>query len=203
MKQNRIVALSLLFFVVIGCQKKVSLAQIQPKVSADTFQMLVEIPSGTHAKIEYNKKRQNFEVDQKNGEERHINYLGYPANYGFIPHTVQSKKEGGDGDALDVMLLSKKLKTGTTVQFKPIGYLKLRDQGELDIKIIGIPKDKQLSIISAENFHAFSTDYRSLRRILQLWFENYADDAIEILGWYDENATIDLINDSINEEKAR
>lgn len=194
---------SVIVLISFSCQKKISLKEFKAKTAEDTFQMLVEIPSGTNAKIEYNKELKDFKIDQKNGKDRYINYLSYPGNYGFIPNTLQSKKEGGDGDALDVLLVSKKLKTGTIVQFKPLGYLKLRDEGELDIKIIGVPIDEKLKIISAENFKDFSTDFRSARRIIQLWFENYSDDEVDILGWYDENATIDLINDSINEEETK
>lgn len=194
---------SIIVLISFSCQKKISLKEIKAKTAEDTFQMLVEIPSGTNAKIEYNKELKDFKIDQKNGKDRYINYLSYPGNYGFIPNTLQSKKEGGDGDALDVLLISKKLKTGTIVQFKPLGYLKLRDEGELDIKIIGVPIDEKLKIISAENFKDFSTDFRSARRIIQLWFENYSDDEVDILGWYDENATIDLINDSINEKEIK
>ncbi|MGO3689964.1 MAG: inorganic diphosphatase [Psychroflexus halocasei] len=203
MKFNQIILVSVVVLISFSCQKKISLKEIKAKTAEDTFQMLVEIPSGTNAKIEYNKELKDFKIDQKNGKDRYINYLSYPGNYGFIPHSVQSKKEGGDGDALDVLLISKKLKTGTIVQFKPLGYLKLRDEGELDIKIIGVPIDEKLKIISAENFKDFSTDYRSARRIIQIWFENYSDDEVDILGWYDENATIELIKKSINEEETK
>lgn len=195
------ILVSVIALISFSCQKKISLKEIKAQTSEGIFQMLVEIPSGTNAKIEYNKELKDFKIDQINGKDRYINYLSYPGNYGFIPHSVQSKKEGGDGDALDVLLISKKLKTGTIVQFKPLGYLKLRDEGELDIKIIGVPIDEKLKIISAENFKDFSSDYRSARRIIQIWFENYSDDEVDILGWYDENATIELIKESIDEEE--
>ncbi|PJX22903.1 hypothetical protein CAP47_07740 [Psychroflexus sp. S27] len=203
MKFNQMILVSVIALISFSCQKKISLKEIKAQTSDGIFQILVEIPSGTNAKIEYNKALKEFKIDQKNGKDRYINYLSYPGNYGFIPHSVQSKKEGGDGDALDVLLISKKLKTGTIVQFKPLGYLKLRDEGELDIKIIGVPIDEKLKIISAENFKDFSTDYRSARRIIQIWFENYSDDEVDILGWYDENATIELIKKSINEEETK
>ncbi|MGO2294819.1 MAG: inorganic diphosphatase [Psychroflexus halocasei] len=201
MRINQMILVSVIALISFSCQKKISLKEIKAQTSEGIFQMLVEIPSGTNAKIEYNKELKDFKIDQINGKDRYINYLSYPGNYGFIPHSVQSKKEGGDGDALDVLLISKKLKTGTIVQFKPLGYLKLRDEGELDIKIIGVPIDEKLKIISAENFKDFSSDYRSARRIIQIWFENYSDDEVDILGWYDENATIELIKESIDEEE--
>ena len=47
--------------------------------------------------------------------DRIVNFLPYPANYGFIPSTFMDKKKGGDGDALDILLISEHMVTGTVV----------------------------------------------------------------------------------------
>src|SRR5690606_38118237 len=103
---------------------------------------IVEISAGDHLKFEYNKESKKFEVELIDGVPRSINYLPYPVNYGFIPSTLSDKYSGGDGDPLDVMILSKRLPTGTVVSVFPIATLKLIDRGEIDDKILAIPSDE-------------------------------------------------------------
>ena len=50
----------------------------------ERIQAVIEIPAGTNLKLEYNKATQKFEADRRNGKERRIDYLSYPANYGFL-----------------------------------------------------------------------------------------------------------------------
>ena len=49
--------------------------------------MVVEIPSGTNNKIEYNKITNKFNIDIQENKKRKINFLPYPANYEFIQST--------------------------------------------------------------------------------------------------------------------
>ena len=59
----------------------------------------------------------------------------YPANYGFIPHTLAS-----DGDPLDVLVLcSESLIPLSLVKVYPIGVITMEDNGDADEKIIAIP----------------------------------------------------------------
>ena len=60
--------------------------------------------------------------------------LHYPANYGFIPRTLD-----GDGDALDVLVLSQEeVMPGCLVSARIIGVMPMVDQGEVDDKIIAV-----------------------------------------------------------------
>ena len=59
----------------------------------------------------------------------------YPANYGFIPRTLED-----DGDPLDVLLLcSEELEPMTLCKAYPIGVISMVDNGKRDEKIIAIP----------------------------------------------------------------
>lgn len=59
----------------------------------------------------------------------------YPANYGFIPHTLAD-----DGDPLDVLVLcSESLLPLSLVKVYPIGVITMNDNGKNDEKIIAIP----------------------------------------------------------------
>jgi inorganic pyrophosphatase len=58
----------------------------------------------------------------------------YPANYGFIPRTYC-----GDHDPLDILVLGQETVVPLTIMLaKPIGVMKMVDQGEEDDKIIAV-----------------------------------------------------------------
>ncbi len=113
-----------------------------PTFTAETsINVVVEIPAGTNKKYEYNKTANDFLIDKENNKNRVIDFLPYPANYGFIPSTLSNTENGGDGDALDMLLISESLKIGTVIETVPIAILKLIDDGEKEYKIIAVPKD--------------------------------------------------------------
>ena len=156
--------------------------------SKNTFlQMVVEIPAGTNKKIEYDKNLNDFFIDKIDDVDRVINFLPYPGNYGFIPSTKMDKKRGGDGDALDILLISESIDTGTIVDVIPIGLLVLEDSNEIDTKIIAIPAEKSLRIINAANYSDLNKDYLVLKDMIKLWFTNYKGNGlIEFIKWGDE-----------------
>jgi inorganic pyrophosphatase len=156
--------------------------------SKDGFlQMVVEIPAGTNKKIEYDKNLNDFLIDKIDGIDRIINFLPYPGNYGFIPSTQMDKERGGDGDALDILLLSESINTGTIIDVIPIGLLVLQDSNEIDTKIIAVPVNKSLKIIDAENYSDLNEDYLILKDITKLWFTNYkGDGVVKFIKWGDE-----------------
>ncbi len=165
----------------------------QPDVaSLSTFteggvNMVVEIPAGTNLKIEYDKDRETFAPDQLNGRDRMVTFLPYPGNYGFIPATLMDEGQGGDGDPLDVLVLSSSQPTGTILEVKPIGMIRLRDAGDLDTKIIAVPLDPAQRAIDVETYRDFMIGYDGARRIVEEWFLNYKGlGTTQLLGWDDE-----------------
>lgn len=153
-----------------------------------TINMVVEIPAGTNHKYEYNYTTKKFEVEIKNGKERVVDFLPYPGNYGFIPNTLMDKAQGGDGDALDILLLSESLSTGTVVEVIPLATLLLEDDGEIDTKIIAIPLDSTKTIIGAKSYQVFLIQYDAARRIIEEWFTHYKGARIvKLIGWRDES----------------
>lgn len=151
------------------------------------LQMVVEIPAGTNKKIEYDKNLNDFFIDKIDGVDRVINFLPYPGNYGFIPSTQMDKERGGDGDALDILLISESINTGTILDVIPIGLLVLQDSNEIDTKIIAVPVNKSLKIINAKNYSDLNKDYLILKDIIKLWFTNYkGDGVVKFIKWGDE-----------------
>lgn len=151
--------------------------------------MIVEIPSGTNNKIEYNKITNKFSIDIQENKKRKINFLPYPANYGFIPSTHMSYEYGGDGDPLDVLLISKNLNTGNVIEIIPVAILVMNDNGENDSKIIAVPKDNDLQIIHVNSYEDLVNNYFAVKEIIELWFLNYkGNDLIEFVEWKDEHS---------------
>lgn len=59
----------------------------------------------------------------------------YPANYGVITQTL-----AGDGDNLDVLVYTRTpIQAGAIINVRPIGILKMIDDGEEDDKVIAVP----------------------------------------------------------------
>ena len=165
-----------------------------PALTDQGINIVVEIPAGTNHKIEYRLESSSFEIDQLQGRDRVIHFLPYPGNYGFIPSTFMDPERGGDGDALDVLLLSESHPTGSVIEAVPLGVLRLKDDGEIDTKIIAVPVDPTQRIIETSNFRDFLIQYDPAKRIIEEWFLNYKGlGAMELLGWEDETYAIDEI----------
>lgn len=148
---------------------------------------VIEIPAGTNHKVEYDKLRRTFAVDQRDGRDRVINFLPYPGNYGFIPSTFMDPARGGDGDALDILVLAETVPTGRVMECLPIGALLLRDEGAIDTKIIAVPADPAQRTIQVDNFQDFLIHYDAARRMIQEWFMHYDEqDRPELIRWEDE-----------------
>lgn len=95
--------------------------------------VIVEIPKGSNVKYEYDIENKIMKVDR-------ILYtaMSYPFNYGFVPGT-----KGGDGDPLDIVVLSSAVfSTGTLVEARPIGVLLTKDEEGIDSKVIAVPVKK-------------------------------------------------------------
>jgi inorganic pyrophosphatase len=90
--------------------------------------VIIEIPQGG-APVKY-------EVDKKSGAmfvDRFLHTaMFYPANYGFIPHTLSE-----DGDPIDCMVIAPTpVAPGAVVRARPIGALLMEDEKGIDEKII-------------------------------------------------------------------
>jgi inorganic pyrophosphatase len=157
----------------------------------NSVQVVVEIPAGTSHKIEYDAGEKEFLVDQKDGRDRIIDFLPYPANYGFIPSTYKDPARGGDGDPLDSLVIAESVPTGTVVEATPIAVLLLTDEKEIDSKIIAVPVDATQRVIKATTFQELNFRYPKVKEIIEDWFLNYkGKDVIELIGWEDERRAI-------------
>ena len=154
------------------------------------FNAIVEVPAGTNRKLEIQPDGQ-YVAELVDGKARVVNFLPYPGNYGFIPSTHMDEARGGDGDALDVIIIAETVPVGSIQEFIPIAVLKMIDEGENDTKIIGVPADPALRVIRATNFEQFMLEYDAAKRIIETWFVHYQGyGTVQVLGWEDEKSAL-------------
>ena len=98
--------------------------------------MVVEIPQGSRNKYEYDKALNIFRLDRALHSP-----IYYPGDYGFVPRTLAE-----DDDPLDVLILViQPTFAGCLVVARPIGLLKMIDDGKPDDKVLAVPaKDPRM-----------------------------------------------------------
>ena len=96
--------------------------------------VLIEVPiGGEPVKYEFDKKSGAIFVDRILHTA-----MRYPANYGFIPHTL-----GEDGDPLDCLVVNRwPFMPGCVVRARPVAVLFLEDEAGGDEKLLAVPDVK-------------------------------------------------------------
>jgi inorganic pyrophosphatase len=97
--------------------------------SPEIVNAIIEIPLQSSNKYEYDKKLHVFRLDRTLHSPVH-----YPGDYGFIPSTL-----GLDNDPLDILVLVEVPSfPGCLMEVRPIGVLRMVDQGQRDSKILAV-----------------------------------------------------------------
>ncbi|MWV61370.1 inorganic diphosphatase [Helicobacter saguini] len=108
--------------------EKISIGKIPNELNA-----VIEIPFGSNIKYEVDKESGAVVVDRI---MRSAVY--YPANYGFIPHTLAL-----DDDPIDILVLNEyPLQAGSVIKCRLIGVLLMEDEGGKDEKLLAVALDK-------------------------------------------------------------
>jgi inorganic pyrophosphatase len=138
-------------------------AILKPYAEGKTINTIVEIPKGSTNKIEYDRTRKLMIVDRVEPT-----IFAKPCNYGFIPGTLDE-----DGDELDTLILTAEpLPTGVLVEAVVIGILDFEDGGEMDHKVICVPKDDRNTGDSIKNLQDVSP---GLIKQIEHHFTHYKD----------------------------
>lgn len=191
---------TLLIGVLVGtlslfANEKHLLNEVDYKTSKNNYNMVVEIPSGTSEKWEVSKTSGVMKLEMQNGKPRIVDFLPYVGNYGFIPQTKLLKSKGGDGDPVDVLLLSSSLRRGEVVSIKIIGGLEFLDRGEIDTKLIAVPKEGTLS--SKDSIEKMLYAKPNILNIVKLWFEGYKDfGKMQFMGYITKKEAIKNIENA-------
>ena len=138
-----------------------------------TYDAVIEIPAGS---------RNKYEVDHETGRiflDRVLftNFV-YPTDYGYIDGTL-----GQDGDPLDVLVLTEiPVFPGVGVKVRPVGLLKMSDEGGVDTKIIAVPADVRFDAIQD-----IADVDQNLRDRIEHFFTHYKDlepgKSVHLDGW--------------------
>lgn len=195
MKNRMRILLFILVSLSISCginnSESVDYYNIPTYSENNKIQAVIEIPAGTNHKYEFNHESGEFDLEIRNGKHRVVDFLPYVVNYGFIPSTYMDPKIGGDGDPLDILVISESFPTGSVIEIKPIGIMMMVDDEEKDYKIIAVPTSSDDAIIDADNLEELKEKYPEIMSIIELWFKSYKhNDAVKIEGWGDENAAL-------------
>jgi len=140
-----------------------------------------------------------YEIDKESGAmfvDRFLHTaMYYPANYGFIPHTLAA-----DGDPVDALVLGRSpVVPGAVIRSRPIGVLMMEDESGADEKLLMVPVDK------LNPYYARVKSHEDLPAILRdqiaHFFKHYKDledgKWVEIKSWGCPEEAAEIINKSI------
>ena len=157
----------------------------------DDINVIVEVAiGGEPIKYEMNKEAGALYVDR-------FLYtpMRYPGNYGFVPHTMSD-----DGDPIDVLVANTRpIIPGAIINCRPVGVLRMEDDGGGDEKIIAVPSPKLTQrYVNVHNY----TDLPSITpEQIQHFFQHYKDlepgKWVKLLGWGDAAEARRLITAAI------
>ncbi|MCP9258893.1 Inorganic pyrophosphatase 2, mitochondrial [Dirofilaria immitis] len=146
--------------------------------SKKIYNMVIEIPRWTNAKMEISTKESMTPIKQdvKNGKPRFVDnffpFKGYIWNYGALPQT-SNYGANGDNDPIDVIEIGSKIhRRGDVISVKVVGVIGLIDEGETDWKLVAIDvtdeKADEVSEIKDVEKH-----FPGLLKATREWFRNY------------------------------
>lgn len=143
----------------------------------DEVNVVIEIPANSSpVKYELDKDTNALMVDRFMSSP-----MFYPANYGFVPQTLAD-----DGDPADVLVITPyPLVHNCVIKARPVGVLKMTDDGGVDAKIVAVPTVK----LSPAQAHINDIDDvdELLKAQIEHFFTHYKDlekgKWVKIDGW--------------------
>lgn len=132
-------------------------------VDGGIINVVIEIPTGSNHKIEWNRHLACFELDR-------VEPIAFakPCNYGFIPQTLDE-----DGDELDALVITEQpLTTGVFLKARVIGVMRFVDDNEVDDKVIVVPADDRNN---GDLYQTLDDLPKQLIKQLEFHFSHYKD----------------------------
>jgi len=157
----------------------------QDRPFPDVVEMVVEIPSGSRNKYEWDERAQVFRLDRVLSSAVYYNF-----DYGYIAGT-----RSGDGDQTDALLLiDEPTFPGCHVWARPIGGLEMRDDKGEDFKVlcvaVGDPHQKHLENLDQVEPHRLVE--------IQHFFDTYKlleAKETDVLGWHDRERALEVLRE--------
>ena len=155
----------------------------------DELNVVIEIPTGSNHKIEWDRERACFTLDR-------IEPVAFanPCNYGFIPQTLDE-----DGDELDALVITEQpLTTGVWLKTRILGVMKFVDGGEVDDKIICVPDDDRNN---GDKYQTLADLPEQTLKQIEFHFNHYKDlkkpGSTEVKSFEDAKAAKKVIESAI------
>ncbi|MEE9444210.1 MAG: inorganic diphosphatase [Cocleimonas sp.] len=167
---------------------KIEIGENKPEV----INVIIEIPAeSSPVKYEIVKESGALVVDRFMSAP-----IFYPANYGFIPHTLAD-----DGDPMDVLVVTPTpLVHNCVIPARPIGILNMSDEAGQDSKVLAVPAHGLHS--SSDYIQSYTDLPPLLLEQIEHFFEYYKvldkDKWVKLDGWADAVAAKQAIMDSID-----
>jgi inorganic pyrophosphatase len=163
----------------------------------DDVNVVIEVGvGGEPIKYEMNKEAGTLFVD------RFLHTpMRYPGNYGFVPHTLSD-----DGDPIDVLVANTRpIVPGAVINVRPVGVLKMVDDGGEDEKIIAVPSPhltkRYLKVMNYTDLPEITLEQ------IQHFFAHYKDlepgKWVKILRWGDAAEARGMVLEGIERAKAQ
>ena len=148
------------------------LHDIAPFTADSLVNVVIEIPAGTNQKWEVDKVTGQIAWEQVTPDSfRVVNYLPYPANYGFVPQTLLPEGTGGDGDPVDVFVLGSSRDRSEIANVRIVGIIHMLDDDEVDSKLLAVDVNKP--DLDAHTYDMLVTAYPGVVDIIKIWLSNY------------------------------
>ncbi len=127
--------------------------------------------------------------------------MRYPGNYGFVPHTLSD-----DGDPIDVLVANTRpIIPGAVMNVRPVGVLRMIDDGGEDEKIIAVPSPHLTKRYL--NIHNYTDLPEITLEQIRHFFEHYKDlekgKWVKLNGWGNAEEARALIVAAIERNRSR
>jgi inorganic pyrophosphatase len=158
------------------------------------FDVTIEIPKG---------QRNKYEMDHETGRIRLDRMLftatRYPADYGFVEHTL-----GLDGDPLDALvLLEEPTFPGCLIRCRAVGMYRMTDEKGRDDKILCVPaSDPRLEHLR-DIFHVPEYERLEIEHFFSVYKDLEPGKSVEGATWAGRTEAEAEIRDSLERERQR
>lgn len=170
-------------------------------MNIDKLSVGKDVPNNVNVIIEIpaNASPVKYEVDKDSGALMVDRFMTapmfYPANYGFVPHTLAD-----DGDPIDVLVVTPEpLVHGCVIPARPVGVLNMSDEGGGDVKIVAVPAGKLST--QYDNIQNYTDLPELLLQQIEHFFEHYKQlekgKWVKIDDWADADAARQAIQESV------
>lgn len=156
------------------------------------FMCVIETPAGSSTMINYNKINHQFEASSIDGKFIKTKHLSIPFNYGFLPSTFKDPSRGGNGGAVEVIVLSGRIPSEAYSPIVPIGLFHYKDKGIKKTIVIAKSIDPDYQTISVEDLSLLP---KGALEIISSWLcNNEGNDRYKLDSWGVQREALNYIN---------